>query len=116
MTPTKQREVITQGEMDKLIELLNANGYEVTRTKDFQTLTFDPCKEVVNSDKTKYLPFASIKFTLHKEDFDMVDAENEYKEKVVAKEVKAKEAEKKRADALAKREKAKADKAAKSKE
>ncbi len=113
MTPTKQREVITQNEMDRLIEVLNANGYEVTRTKDFQTLTFDPNKEVVNSDKTKYLPFASIKFTLHKEDFDMVDAENEYKEKVAAKAQKEVDAKAKREKALAKREAAKASKATK---
>ena len=105
---TTVRNNLTVSAMDKLIATLTAAGYTISRTKDFQTLTFE-VGEVKTSDKD-YTAFGSVKFTLHKEDFDLADAELEYEEKVKAKADKEAEKAKKAEAAVKKKAEAEAKK------
>ena len=115
MTETAIRAELTTSAIVKLIEALNAAGYEVSRTKNLQTITF-PVGQVNNGTKD-YIAYGSIKFTLHKEDFDLAGAEYEYEATVKEREDRATLlaekkalAEKERAEKKAKREAAKASK------
>ena len=115
MTETAIRNELTLNAVAKLMDTLTAAGYTVTRTKDFQTLTFEVGK--VDSGTKNYTAYGSIKFTLHKSDFVLDDAVFEYEDKVAMTEKrKAELAEKKakaEADRAAKKAKREADKAAK---
>ena len=113
MTETAIRTQLTTEAIAKLISTLTEAGYEVTRTKDLQTLTFEVGE--VKNDTKAYTAYGSIKFTLHKSDFNLEDAQYEYEATVQEREDKAKlQAEKKvlaekdRAEKKAKREAAKA--------
>ena len=117
MTETAIRTNLTTEAMTKLIETLTAAGYEPVRTKDTQTLTFAVGE--VNNGTKNYQAYGSIKFTLHKSDFDLDDAQDAYEATVQEKEDKARLAaekkelaEKERAAKKAKREAAKAAKEA----
>lgn len=115
MTETAIRSEMTTAMVTKLIDILNDAGLTVTRTKDFQTLTFKVGE--VKSGSKDYDAYGSIKFTLHKSDFDLDDAIYEYEDKVTMTEKRAKElADKKakaEADRAAKKAKREADKALK---
>ena len=115
MTETAIRSEMTTAMVTKLIDILNAAGLTVTRTKDFQTLTFKVGE--VKSGSKDYNAYGSIKFTLHKSDFNLDDAIYEYEDKVTMTEKRAKElADKKakaEADRAAKKTKREADKALK---
>lgn len=117
MTETAIRNEMTTSAVAKLYETLTNAGYTVTRTKDLQTLTFEVGK--VDSGTKNYTAYGSVKFTLHKSDFNLEDAAFEYEDTVQTREAKAKlQAEKKalaekdRAEKKAKREAAKAAKSA----
>ena len=113
MTETAIRNELTISAIAKLIETLNAAGYETERTKDLQTVTFK-VGEVDNGTK-QYTAYGSVKFTLHKSDFNLDEAKYDYEAIVQEREDKAKLAaekkalaEKDRAEKKAKREAAKA--------
>ena len=114
-TETAIRNELTTKAVADLIELLTNAGVEVTRTKDFQTLTYK-VGDVDNGTKN-YTAYGSIKFTLHKSDFVLEDAEFEYQDKVeMTAKRQAELAEKKakaEADRAAKKAKREADKALK---
>lgn len=116
MTETAIRSAMTVEAVAKLEKTLTDAGYTVTKTKDFQTLTFE-VGQVDNGTKN-YTAYGSIKFTLHKSDFDLDEAIYEYNDKVTMTEKRAAElAEKKakaEADKAARKAKREADKAAKS--
>lgn len=116
MTETAIRNELTTKAVANLEKVLTDAGYTVTKTKDFQTLTFEVGQ--VDSGTKNYTAYGSIKFTLHKSDFDLDEAIYEYNDKVTMTEKRAKElAEKKakaEADRQAKKAKREADKAAKS--
>lgn len=118
MTETAIRTEMTNKAVLDLIETLTNAGYAVTRTKDLQTITFE-VGQVDNGTKN-YTAYGSIKFTLHKSDFNLEDAQYEYDATVKEREDRAKLlaekkalAEKERAEKKAKREAEKAAKAAK---
>lgn len=115
MTETAIRNTLTTNAVNALVEALTNAGYEVSRTKDLQTLTFEV--GTVDSGTKNYTAYGSIKFTLHKSDFSLDDAIFEYEDTVKMREAKAKEfAEKKakaEADRAAKKAKREADKALK---
>jgi hypothetical protein len=115
MTETAIRNELTVKAVAQLAEILTNAGIEVTRTKDFQTLTYK-VGEVDNGTK-QYTAYGSIKFTLHKSDFDLDDAVYEYNDKVEMTEKRKTElAEKKakaEADRQARKAKREADKALK---
>ena len=118
MTETAIRNELTVNAVAKLIELLEGAGYDVTRTNDFQTVTF-PVGNVDNGTKN-YTAYGSLKFTLRKGDFNLTEASDEYELKVQEREDKARLAaekkalaEKDKAAKAAKREAAKAAKEAK---
>ena len=115
MTETAIRNELTTNAVAQLADILASAGIEVTRTKDFQTLTYK-VGEVDNGTK-QYTAYGSIKFTLHKGDFNLEDAEFEYQDKVEMTEKRKTElAEKKakaEADRAAKKAKREADKALK---
>lgn len=98
------RQELAQNAVNELIQLLTTAGKEVIRTKDLQTLTFK-VGDVVNDTKN-YEAYASIKLTLHKEDYDLAEAEQEYTYKITTRA----EAVKKKAEKLAAREKKKSQK------
>ena len=114
-TETAIRNELTTATVAKLAEALNAAGIETTNTKDFQTLTFKVGE--VNSGTKQYTAYGSIKFTLHKSDFDLDEAIYDYNDKVEQTEKRKKElAEKKakaEADRAAKKAKREAEKALK---
>jgi hypothetical protein len=116
MTETAIRSAMTVEAVAKLEKTLTDAGYTVTKTKDFQTLTFE-VGQVDNGTKN-YTAYGSIKFTLHKSDFDLDEAIYEYNDKVTMTEKRAAElAEKKakaEADKAARKAKREADKAVKS--
>ena len=116
MTETTIRSELTAKAVADLAEVLTNAGYTVTKTKDFQTLTFEVGQ--VDSGTKNYTAYGSIKFTLHKSDFNLDDAIFEYEDKVTMTEKRAAElAEKKakaEADRAAKKAKREAEKAAKS--
>lgn len=102
MTETAIRNELTTSAIVKLFETLEQAGYEPVRTKDLQTITFAVGE--VDSGSKKYQAYGSIKFTLHKSDFDIDDAQDSYEATVQEREDRAKLlAEKK---ALAEKEKA----------
>lgn len=115
MTETALRAELTTKAISALIQVLEDAGYEVTRTKDLQTLTF-PVGNVKNETKD-YVAYGSIKFTLHKSDFDLEDAIYNYEQTIQERETRSKElADKKakaEADRAAKKAKREADKALK---
>lgn len=115
MTETAIRNELTTNAVATLVETLTNAGIKVTRTKDFQTLTYEVGE--VDSGTKKYTAYGSIKFTLHKSDFNLDDAVFEYEDKVAMTEKRAAElAEKKakaEADRAAKKAKREADKALK---
>ena len=103
MTETAIRNELTIKAIANLIDTLTKAGYDVTRTKDLQTLTFT-VGEVDNGTK-QYTAYGSVKFTLHKSDFVLEDAKYDYEAVVQERADKAKlQAEKK---ALAEAERAK---------
>lgn len=116
MTETAIRNELTTKAVANLEKVLTDAGINVTKTKDFQTLTFEVGQ--VDSGTKNYTAFGSIKFTLHKSDFDLDEAIYEYNDKVAMTEKRAAElAEKKakaEADKAARKAKREADKAAKS--
>ena len=116
MTETAIRNELTTATVAKLYDTLVNAGFVVDRTKDLQTLTFEVGQ--VDSGTKNYTAFGSIKFTLHKSDFDLDEAIYEYNDKVAMTEKRAAElAEKKakaEADKAARKAKREADKAAKS--
>ncbi len=99
ITVTKQREKIVNSTMEKIIEILEENKIIYDRTKDFQTLTFE-CGEIEKSDGVKCNLYGSIKFTLHKDDFNLDDAIFEFEDKIKAKEEREKILEEKHKKAL----------------
>lgn len=112
MTETAIRNELTTSAVSKLIETLTAAGYEPVRTKDLQTITFFVGD--VDSGSKNYSAYGSIKFTLHKSDFDLDEAIDNYEAEVQERADKAKLAaekkalaEKERAEKKAKREAAK---------
>lgn len=112
MTETAIRNELTIATVNKLYETLVDAGFVVDRTKDLQTLTFEV--GAVDSGTKNYTAYGSVKFTLHKSDFVLDDAINEYEATVKEREEKAKLlaekkalAEKERAEKKAKREAAK---------
>ena len=115
MTETAIRAELTTKAVADLADALTAAGIEVTRTKDFQTLTFKV--GTVDNGTKNYEAYGSIKFTLHKSDFNLEDAVFEYTDKVEMTEKRAAElAEKKakaEADRAAKKAKREAEKALK---
>lgn len=113
MTETAIRNELTIATVNKLYDTLVDAGFVVDRTKDLQTLTFEVGS--VDSGTKNYTAYGSVKFTLHKSDFVLDDAINEYEATVKEREEKAKLlaekkalAEKERAEKKAKREAAKA--------
>ena len=110
MTETAIRSELTNKAVTALIETLTNAGYTVTRTKDFQTLTFEVGN--VDSGTKNYTAYGSIKFTLHKSDFVLEDAVFEYNDKVEQTEKRAKELAEKKAKAEADRQARKAKKEA----
>lgn len=114
-TETAIRTELTTSAINTLIETLTNAGIEVTRTKDFQTLTYKV--GTVDNGTKNYTAYGSIKFTLHKSDFNLDDAVFEYEDKVTMTEKRAAElAEKKakaEADRAARKAKREADKALK---
>lgn len=114
-TETAIRAELTTSAINTLIETLTNAGIEVTRTKDFQTLTYKV--GAVDNGTKNYTAYGSIKFTLHKSDFNLDDAVFEYEDKVAMTEKRAAElAEKKakaEADRAAKKAKREAEKALK---
>ena len=97
---------LTTSAVAKLYDVLTSAGYEVTKTKDFQTLTFEVGQ--VDSGTKQFAAYGSIKFTLHKSDFVLDDAIFEYEDKVAMTEKRAKELAEKKAKAEADRQARKA--------
>ena len=90
---TEQRKKITEDTMRKLEEAMNAIYDDVTYTGDnVTTLTFE-AGEV--DGKTVY---GSIKFTLHKSNWDLNKEMEKYFDKVEEMELKAREAAQKKAE------------------
>lgn len=104
MTETAIRNELTLNAVAKVAEALEAAGLTVTKTKDFQTLTFEVGQ--VDSGTKQYTAYGSVKFTLHKSDFNLDDAVWEYNDKV-------EQTEKRKAELAEKKAKAEADRAAK---
>jgi hypothetical protein len=104
MTETAIRNELTLNAVAKVAEALNAAGLTVTKTKDFQTLTFEVGQ--VDSGTKQYTAYGSVKFTLHKSDFSLEDAVWEYNDKV-------EQTEKRKAELAEKKAKVEADRAAK---
>ena len=107
------RQELTTNAVNKLFEVLEQAGYEPVRTKDLQTITFMVGE--VNSDSNKYSAYGSIKFTLHKSDFDIDDAQDEYEDTVAMKAKKAADKEKKKKETEKKKARTAAKKAEKEK-
>lgn len=114
-TETAIRNELTLNAIANLMDVLKNAGIEVTRTKDLQTLTYKVGE--VNNGTKNYTAYGSIKFTLHKSDFDLDEAVYDYEDTVKQREKRAAElAEKKakaEADRAAKKAKREADKALK---
>ena len=89
MTKMEEKAYITKKIMEKLEEVLRNEGVEIYRTGDnLNTITF-AISDLIETDKED--TYGSIKFTLHKEGFDL-DAEIEEFELVLEeKEKKEKE-------------------------
>jgi hypothetical protein len=104
MTETAIRNELTTKAVAQLAEILESAGIKVTRTKDFQTLTYEV--GTVDNGTKNYTAYGSIKFTLHKSDFNLDDAVYEYNDKVEM-------TEKRQAELAEKKAKAEADRAAK---
>ena len=107
------RQELTTNAVNGLFEALEQAGYEPVRTKDLQTITFMVGE--VNSDTNKYSAYGSIKFTLHKADFDIDDAQDEYEDTVAMKAKKAADKEKKKKETEKKKARTAAKKAEKEK-
>ena len=114
-TETAIRNELTTKAVANLMDALTSAGFKVERTKDFQTLTYEV--GTVDSGTKNYTAYGSVKFTLHKSDFNLDDAIFEYTDKVEQTNKRAAElAEKKakaEADRAAKKAKREADKAVK---
>ena len=76
MTETAIRNELTTSTVAKLYDTLVNAGFIVDRTKDLQTLTFEVGE--VDSGTKQYTAYGSVKFTLHKSDFNLDEAINEY--------------------------------------